>query len=342
MVLRMFLLFSLINLFNLAYSTDSQCPFVTSNNDFRPNNNKLRVVQYNMEWLFTDYYKNADCPGNGCSWQNDTAIVSHIQHLSNVVNTLQPDIINVCEVQGCNELNSIVQYTSNLYTPYLIKGTDTSTGQNVGLLTKIDPLTNLYRTDIKANYPIPDSKCNYTGTPGQHSVSKNYITELFINHINIALISSHFLSIPTDPDRCAKREAQALVMQQVIRDYIHKDFEIIFIGDLNDYDNEYLDLNSNLPNSQVLDILKGSFTPDYTLFSVLESIPQNLRFSNWWDSQNNCKNLTQNYAMIDHILTTSYLKSHIVNAFVYHGYQEFCGKMDSDHYPLVVDFDFSS
>ena len=173
-------------------------------------------------------------------------------------------------------------------------------------------------------------------------VSKNYISEFFINDVNIALISSHFLSMPTDPDRCVKREAQASVMQQVIKQYISNDFEVIFIGDLNDYDNEILDSNNNIPTSQVLDILKGTHVDDYSLYSVAETIPQDQRFSNWWDSQNNCKNLTQNYAMIDHILTTSYLKSYIVDAFVYHGYQEYCGKMDSDHYPLVVDFDFTS
>ena len=27
----------------------------------------------------------------------------------------------------------------------------------------------------------------------------------------------------------------------------------------------------------------------------------------------------------------------IVNTFIYHGYDEYCGKYDSDHYPVVVD-----
>lgn len=342
MLLYIYLLFALVNLFGFTAFADTQCPYVDTKNDYRSNIHKLRLVQYNMEWLFTDYYKTADCPGNGCSWHNQTAVDSHIQHLSNVVNTLDPDIINICEVQGCDELNTIKQYTSNQYNPYLIKGTDTSTGQNVGLLTKIDPVSNLIRTDLHADYPIPNSKCNYNGTSGHHGVSKNYISEFFINDVNIALISSHFLSIPTDPDRCVKREAQASVMQQVIKQYISNDFEVIFIGDLNDYDNEILDSNNNIPTSQVLDILKGTHVDDYSLYSVAETIHQDQRFSNWWDSQNNCKNLTQNYAMIDHILTTSYLKSYIVDAFVYHGYQEYCGKMDSDHYPLVVDFDFTS
>ena len=32
----------------------------------------LRLMQYNVEWLFIDYYKSADCPGNGCTWHNES------------------------------------------------------------------------------------------------------------------------------------------------------------------------------------------------------------------------------------------------------------------------------
>ena len=42
--------------------------------------------------------------------------------------------------------------------------------------------------------------------------------------------------------------------------------------------------------------------------------------------------------MIDSILVTTFLFDKIKSAFVYHGYNEFCGKYDSDHYPLVIDF----
>ena len=101
-----------------------------------------------------------------------------------------------------------------------------------------------------------------------------------------------------------------------------------------------LDINNNIPTSQVLDILKGTYIDDYTLYSVAQFIPQHERFSNWWDSQYNCKELKENYSVIDHILTTKNLQNKIKTAFMYHGYKEYCGKMDSDHYPVVVDFEF--
>lgn len=227
------------------------------------------------------------------------------------------------------------------YIPYLKKGTDSSTGQNVGMLTRIDPLKSLYRSDLKYNYPITDSNCGYTGTGGSSGVSKHYITEFEFNGMHIAFISAHLLAIPTDPSRCAQREAQALVLQSIIYDFVNKEYEIIMLGDFNDYDAEILDINSNKPISKVLDILKGlkgELAGKYELYSAAETISQDERYSDWWDSDNNCNSASiKDYSMIDHILVTDKIRKNIINTFIYHGYDEFCGKYDSDHYPVVVD-----
>ena len=43
------------------------------------------------------------------------------------------------------------------YTPYLKGGTDSATGQNVGLLTRMDPSEGLQRSDAYADYPVEGS-----------------------------------------------------------------------------------------------------------------------------------------------------------------------------------------
>ena len=43
-------------------------------------------------------------------------------------------------------------------------------------------------------------------------------------------------------------------------------------------------------------------------------------------------------SMIDHILVTPEINKKIMNVYIYHGYKEFCGKWDSDHWPVVIDF----
>jgi exonuclease III len=330
-----------LSLFAKMIFAETECPYVSSIGDRRSDKSKLRLVQYNVEWLFIDYYSPMNCPGSGCTWVNQSEAETHMNYVAEVVKYLNPDIINFCEVEGCDELNILKGKLDNSYNPYLKKGTDTSTGQNVGMLTRVDPSIDLYRTELKYNYPLPGSKCGYTGSVGSSGVSKHYITEFNFNGYSIALIAAHLIAIPTDPSRCAQREAQASVLQNVIFGYVNKGYEVIMLGDFNDYDAEVLDMNSNKPTSRVLDIVKGyqgDLSGLYELHNVAEEIVKDQRFSDWWDSDDNCKTASQtDYSMIDHVLVTDAIRKNIANVFIYHDYDEYCGKYNSDHYPVVVD-----
>ena len=330
-----------------SVNSDTECFSVQQNsylqnmNDIRKDKNTLRLVQYNVEWLFIDYYAAMDCPGNGCTLKSEADAQTHLYYVADVIQDLQPDIINFCEIEGCDELKMLNYQLNNGYIPYLKKGTDSATGQNVGFLTKINPVINLYRSEEKVEYPIAGSKCGNTTAKGSTGVSKHYITEFKLGTTNVAFIGAHLLAIPTDPARCVQREAQAQVLQNVVANYIKKEYEVIIIGDFNDYDAEILDINSNKPTSRVLDILKGlggSKQGQYNLTNIAYRIVKEDRFSDWWDSDNNCNTSSKtDYSMIDHVLVTDLIKKNIYNTFIYHAYDEYCGKYDSDHYPLVVD-----
>ena len=341
MLLWVVFLWFIINTSVIA--ADTECPYVsTFGGDRRTDKTKLRLVQYNVEWLFIDYYSPMNCPGTGCTWVNQSEAETHLNYVSNVVKELNPDIINLCEVEGCDELNRVKDALDGTYAAYLKKGTDTSTGQNVGMLTRIDPMVNLYRSEMKHAYPLAHSTCGYTGAAGTSSVSKHYITEFRIDNRDVAFIAAHLLAIPTDVIRCAEREAQASVLQQIIHDYIIRGYEIIMLGDFNDYDAEVQDINDSKPTSMVLDILKGGagdLAGTYRLNNIAERMEQKDRYSDWWDSDGNCNTASQkDYSMIDHVLVTDAIEQYVADVFIYHGYNEYCGKYNSDHYPVVVDF----
>jgi exonuclease III len=336
--MKKFLLF-LTSIFNVYANTECKYAPIAPI-DRRPSSNTFRLVQYNVEWLFIDQYK--DCPGLGCTWANKIDANIHMNWVANVLNDLNADYINFCEIEGCDELNMLHQLTNIDYKPYLIKGTDTATGQNVGILTKVDPTTDLHRTNDKVKYPVPESTCGYTST-GTYGVSKHYMTTLNLNNINIAIIGAHLLAIPTEKSRCSEREAQAQVLQNQIVQLLGHGYEVIVLGDMNDYDNENLDLNNVKPTSKVLDILKGlegTYKNNYYLNSVASLIPQNQRYTEWWDNNNNCREDKTDFSMIDHILMTDKLFNSISNAYIYHGYTQYCGTYNSDHFPVVVDFEF--
>jgi endonuclease/exonuclease/phosphatase family metal-dependent hydrolase len=154
----------------------------------------------------------------------------------------------------------------------------------------------------------------------------------------------HFIAIPTDPARCAQREAQAVIIRNVISGYLQKQYGVIVVGDMNDYDNDTLDVNNHRPISGVLSILKGDTTAygipsGEPLYTVMDEILPIERYSDWWDSDSNCNTESvYDYSMIDHLLVSKQILPYITRVFVYHGYPEYCGKYDSDHFPLVVDF----
>lgn len=335
----------LAGLFLSSVKSDTECPWVSTYGDRRNNKNSLRLVQYNVEWLFIDYCSSSNCPGSGCTWKTITDAQTHLSYVSSVINELQPDIINFCEVEGCDELEDVIGEISNgeSYKYYLKKGTDSSTGQNVGILTKVDPLVNLYRTEVKVSYPIPGSTCGYTGT-GSTGVSKHYITEFNLGGMKVAMIGAHFIAIPTDPARCAQREGQAQVLQYVVADYIAKGYEVIVLGDMNDYDSEVLDMNSDKPISKTLQILKGMAGEkkgSYLLTNIASKMTQSERYSDWYDSDNNCNTSSQkDYSMIDHVLVSSKMEEKVTSVSIYHAYKEYCGKWNSDHYPVVIDLSF--
>jgi endonuclease/exonuclease/phosphatase family metal-dependent hydrolase len=320
------------------------------------------LMQYNAEWLFIDHYEAFDCPGSQCTWANLSQAETHMSYVAKVVATLSPDILNVCEVEGTNELDTLAA-TSGIssLTTYFVQGTDAATGQNVGLLSKVVPTVLPFRVEDRAVYPIAGSQCGYTGPSGDTGVSKHYFAEMDLYGHRVVLVSAHLLAIPTDAERCAKREAQAVVLQRAIANYYwqHPSAEFIVMGDFNDYDAEVPDRNGHVPTSQVLSILKGLSVSGeknvkdledldddgvmpVMLTNVAELVPAMERYTDWWDSDNDCSTYDEDHdwSQIDHILVSPSLMPYVKKVFMYHDYPEYCGKYDSDHYPMVVQFDF--
>jgi exonuclease III len=238
------------------------------------------------------------------------------------------------------------QLNANLggkYQPYLLFGTDTATGQNVGMLSKLTPSADLKRTTETQTYPVPGSTCGGSSSSGSTGVSKHYYTSYNINGKTIYMVGTHLLAFPTDTSRCGSREAQATILQDLIYSLLSTTpgAELILLGDLNDYDAEVADSNNDKPITAVLDILKGlagKYAGKYALDSVATNAEKSQRYTSWWDPNDDCVATPNEMSMIDHILVTPGLAKYISKVSFPHPYTEYCGTYNSDHYPIIVDF----
>jgi len=266
-----------------------------------------------------------------------------MQYVQKVIQDINPTLMNMCEVEGCYELGRAVEWSTE-YSPFLIFGKDSSTGQNVGMITKISPVVPLSRSEERVEYPVSWSTCGYTGASGTQGVSKHYATRILLPNGQYAqLISVHFLAYPTDKTRCVEREAQAQVIQNMVVSSLSKypDDEIIIMGDMNDFDGDIMDANNNKPISTTLCVLKGNcgfHAGKYTLYNVAAKADSSTRYSDWWDSNGNCISTSNEFSMIDHILVSPGLYNTIRSVEFYHDYDEYCGTYNSDHYPIIVDW----
>ena len=127
----MFLTTVLFTLFTLCLS---DCPIVLNKSNNSLNKKTVRIMQYNVEWLFINEYN--ECPGDGCAWNNQTDALVHLSYVSQAISEVNPDIVNVCEVEGCDELGMLTDELEDRgslgFKGFIKEGTDTSTGQNVG------------------------------------------------------------------------------------------------------------------------------------------------------------------------------------------------------------------
>jgi len=139
--------------------------------------------------LFTNYTHSMGsivCPSDDCAWHNHSIALTHMIDTAAYISKMDPDILVVEEVSDCWQLqqliNSMGGSATSLYKPYLILGTDTATGQNCGIITKIDPQQNLTYSSTYMNYPVSGSTCGYTGS-GSTGVSKHFMTRFKIDWI---------------------------------------------------------------------------------------------------------------------------------------------------------------
>ena len=314
--------------------------------DRRADPAKLKVATFNAEWLFDGVGDNSRSP-----WRDDPAgAAGHLARVADVLAGLDADLVNLAEVEDCAVLKALAENLNarpgnagREYAPYLVKGKDTYTGQNVALLARVDPVGPLDRTEARAAYPVAGSACGYGGEAHDYGVSKHYRALFHIGGRKVAVLGCHFLAFPTDKTRCAKREAQATVVRDLAEAARGKGYDdVVILGDFNDYSDAVPDVQGSRPTSRVLRLLRDLDADGRDdLAEAAALLPQAQRWTSWWDHlpKDGKDGGTAEHTSIDHLLLSNSLMAYAASAEVPHG-------MDptavSDHWPLAVTLDFGA
>ena len=148
--------------------------------DRRTDKTKLVIMTLNTEFLWDGLE-----PEEGrvdFSWKGSPSEAEdHMRRIAEIIIMCNPDIVNLVEVENKDALDKFNDnfLTGRGYTAYFVKGKDTYTGQDVALLTRIDPegrkshyadrggLSDFFITIIQegdGNFPLTFKKyfINYT------------------------------------------------------------------------------------------------------------------------------------------------------------------------------------
>ncbi|TMW61011.1 hypothetical protein Poli38472_014472 [Pythium oligandrum] len=302
--------------------------------DRRVDTTKLTYGTYNAEFLFLVGYGSLACPGADCKWTSKTAAQTHIEAIAEVIRGLDVDVLQLAEIEDCAVLQKLITAIGDTtYKPYVIKGTDTSTGQNVGLITRVDPVVDMKRNETAVPLPVANSTCPDASHGKTKSVSKHFYTTIKPTGFSkaITIVGAHLLAGPTNIYRCFDREGQAAVLRGIMDEGLKAGNHVILSGDLNDWSVNAFDHRNNTPISNAIGLLES-----HDFINVASYVNASSRYTEWWDENEDCVFTTAECSVLDHIILSESLESAVTSVKFHNEVPGSCGSFTSDHYPITV------
>jgi exonuclease III len=297
--------------------------------DRRTDKSVLVLMSLNGEFLWDGVPPEegqADFP-----WKNSqTEAEDHMHNVAEVIIRSNPDIVNLVEVENMGALTTFNNefLAGRGYQPYLVNGSDTFTGQDVALLTRIDPENNQISRDDRKGQSGSVLK----------SVSKNYIARFSLPEAKFAIVGVHFLAFPLREDRRLDREAQADAIRSIARELKSQGWSPLILGDLNDYDGDpsSRDHIDSIPITNVLKIIKEMDPNDPLddLKNAASFVPKASRYTAFHDAnQNGNVDFPNELTSIDHVLLSPELVAKVELVDIRHDHDP---RNITDHFPVVV------
>lgn len=286
----------------------------------------VRIAAFNVEFLF-DGEGNEGDDVIRFPWKGDPEKSrAHRDEIARSIRQLDADVVMMPETENLRVLEMMIEESlSDMgYRAYLVEGQDSFTGQDVGLLSRIE-VEDVGRTNERVPVGVSDQT---------YGVSKNMWARMTIGGVPVTLVGLHFLARPLDAERAPRREAQAEVIRRLVEAEMAQGREVIVLGDFNDFEPDVLDRAGSRPVTNVMATIKSAGPgPEDDLVNVLGEIPQAQRFTSLYDRDGDEIIEEGELSAIDHILLSPGLYSRLREVVFAHIHDP---REVSDHFPLAV------
>ncbi|MGL4512064.1 MAG: endonuclease/exonuclease/phosphatase family protein [Lacipirellulaceae bacterium] len=311
----------------------------------------FRLVTFNAEILTAPKVRAGELE----KFRFDYARGEHLERVAHVIETLSPDVLNLVEVTSIEAVDALVKILHEKghtqYRGYHVESNDPMSGMDVGVITRIPlvevdgkPIRTVYSQDDDPTWRQAYSFKNWDGEPDSDttSLSRNSLYFVEVAGRKLGLLGLHLKSNPDDQYSNAKRMAEVELVRRVVRaEVVARGYLPIVLGDLNDYDPDVPDRDDSRSTKTTAVKSVKDFDPTKPgdeLVNAASLVERKAdRYTSHWDwNENGAHDPQDVYTMIDHVLVAKELMPFAKRAFIAH----VVGPDTSDHYPVVVDFEF--
>lgn len=308
-------------------------PDHASADDRRADPARLVIMTFNAEFLWDGVEPEEGAKDVTFPWKGrPDAARDHMRAVADIVARENPDILNLVEVENLTALTTFNNdfLATRGYRPYLVNGRDTHTGEDVALLTRIDPESNAITRDERK------------GVSGQveKSVSKHYVARINVGDLKLSFIGLHLLAIPSHTGRRFERQAQADAIRSMAMDEQRAGRLLVVWGDFNDYDgaDDARDQRDSTPIADVLSQIRA-MSPDDPMDNLVNAaafVPKPMRYTAHYDEdRDEYVDEPRELTSIDHILISPALASRVESVEIRHAHDPL---KVSDHFPIIACF----
>ncbi len=282
----------------------------------------LSIAAFNAHFLF-DYGSSSAAP-----WKSKAEADQHYKDVAEVLRIVNADVVVLSEVHNLAALEKLRSMMSKRmrasYKAYLVPGTDTTIGMNVGLLTRVDPVDD----KVVRLFNVIPVQNDSDAPPTNVGVAKYFAAPIELRDAagtlhRLVILGAHLISAKANANEpvppALRREAQALIIKEEVEEWTALGYKCIIAGDMNDGD----------------PIVKGRDGPTSSALEIMRSSANGMKnFMETTSSKERSEAVSTYYGtFVDHILidkTITFLGSKIYTTL----FKDVKGRRISDHYPV--------